>query len=44
MNVIVTDYNQHMGLVDKGGKMANSYSASWWTWKWTKITFPPLDL
>jgi len=29
--VIVTDYSQHMGYVDKGDRMANSCSISWRT-------------
>jgi hypothetical protein len=33
---IVMDYNQHMGYVDKGDRMANSYSISQRTFKWTK--------
>jgi len=34
--VIVTDYIWHMGYVDKGDRMANSYSVSQRTWKWIK--------
>ena len=42
---IVTDYNQHMGYVDKGDRMANSYSISRCTFKWTKkLFFHLLDL
>jgi len=33
---IVADYNRHMGQDDKAGRMANSYTASRRTWKWTK--------
>jgi len=36
---IVMDYNYHMGYVDKGDRMANSYSISCHTLKWTKILF-----
>jgi len=36
---LVTDYNYHMGYVDKGDRMANSYSISHRTLKWTKILF-----
>jgi len=38
---IVADYNRHMGYVDKGDRMANSYSISCRTWKWTNdmLTF-----
>jgi len=36
---IVMDYNHHMGYVDKGERMANSYSISWLTFKWTKKLF-----
>ena len=40
---IVADYNRHMGYVDKADRMANSYTASHRTWKWTKKTlFPPV--
>jgi hypothetical protein len=42
---IVEQYNRHMGYVDKGGRMANSYSISRRTWKWTKkLFFHLLDL
>jgi len=42
---IVMDYNHHMGYVDKGDRMANSYSISWCTFKWTKkLFFHLLDL
>jgi len=30
---IVADYNRHMGYVDKGDGMANSYSINHHTWK-----------
>ena len=30
----VADYDHHMSYVDKGDRMANSYSISCWTWKW----------
>ena len=36
---IVKDYNLHMGYVDKGDRMANSYSMSRRTFKWTKKLF-----
>jgi hypothetical protein len=36
---IVADYNRHMGYVDKGDRMTNSYSISRRTWKWTKKLF-----
>ena len=36
---VVADYNRHMGYVDKGDKMANSYSINRRTWKWTKKLF-----
>jgi hypothetical protein len=32
---IVADYNRHMGHVDDADTMANSYTASHRTWKWT---------
>jgi hypothetical protein len=35
----VADYNRHMGYVDKGDRMANSYSINRSTWKWTKKPF-----
>ena len=42
---IMMDYNNHMGYVDKGDKMANSYSISRRTFKWTKkLFFHLLDL
>ena len=33
------DYNHHMGYVDKSDRMANSYSTSRRTFKWTKKLF-----
>jgi hypothetical protein len=40
---VALDCNQHMGYVDKGDRMANSYSIQWWTRKWAKrIFFPPV--
>ena len=36
---IVADYNRHMGYVDKGNRMANSYSINRRTWKWAKKLF-----
>ena len=36
---IVADYNRHMGHVDNSDRMANSYTASRRTWKWTKKLF-----
>jgi hypothetical protein len=42
---IVMDYNRHMGYVDKGDRMANSYSIGRRTFKWTKkLFFHLLDL
>jgi len=42
---IVMDYNHHMGNVDKSDRIANSYSISRCTFKWTKkLFFPMLDL
>jgi len=42
---IVADYNRHMGHVDNTDRMANSYTASCQTWKWTKkLFFHLLDL
>ena len=40
----VMDYNHHMGYVDKGDLIANSYSISRCTFKWTKKLFYLLDL
>jgi hypothetical protein len=34
---IVEDYKRHMVYVDKGDRMANSYTISRRTWKWTPI-------
>ncbi|KAJ4444720.1 hypothetical protein ANN_06517 [Periplaneta americana] len=43
--LIVEDYNRHMGYVDKGDRMANSYTISHRIWKWTKkLFFYLLDL
>jgi len=36
---IVADYNRHMGHVDNADRVANSYTASRRTWKWTKKLF-----
>ena len=36
---IMMDYNHHMGYVDKGDRMANSYSISLRTFKWMKKLF-----
>ena len=33
----MADYNRHMGYVDKGDRMAETYSINCRTWKWTKI-------
>jgi len=42
---VVADYNHHMGHVDNADRMANSYTASCQTWKWTKkLFFHLLDL
>jgi len=42
---IVVDYNRHMGHVDNADRMANSYTASCRTRKWTeKLFFHLLDL
>jgi len=35
----VADYNRHMGHVDNSDRLANSYTASRKTWKWTKSSF-----
>jgi hypothetical protein len=41
----VADYNCHTGHVDNADRMANSYTASCRTWKWTKkLFFHLLDL
>jgi hypothetical protein len=40
---IVADYNRHMGHIDNSDRMANSYTASRRTRKWTKkAIFPPV--
>jgi hypothetical protein len=40
----VEDYNRHMCYVDKGDRMANSYSISCEIWKWTKkAVFPSVQ-
>ena len=36
---VVADYNCHVGYVNKADRMANSYTASRRTWKWTKKLF-----
>ena len=36
---IVADYNLHMGYVDKGDGMTETYSINRRTWKWTKKLF-----
>jgi hypothetical protein len=41
---IVEDYSRHIGYVDKGDRMANSYSSCRRTLKWTKWFFHLLDL
>jgi hypothetical protein len=42
---IVSDYNCHMGYIDKADRMASSYMATHQTWKWTKkLFFHLLDL
>jgi hypothetical protein len=33
----VEDYNRHMPYVDKGDRMANSYSVNCRIWKWMKM-------
>ena len=38
---IVADYNRHMRHADNADRMANSYTASRRTWKWTKKAFFP---
>ena len=35
----LADYNRHIGHVDNEDRMANSYTANRWTWKWTKKLF-----
>ncbi|PNF27168.1 hypothetical protein B7P43_G07847 [Cryptotermes secundus] len=45
MKPAILDYSMHMGYVDKADRMANSYSISRRTWKWTnKLFFHLLDL
>ena len=45
MPQIVADYNCHMGYVDKGDRMAETYSINRRTWKWTKkLSFHLFDL
>jgi hypothetical protein len=42
---IIQDYNRHMGYVDLGDRMTNSYSIQRRTWKWTKkLFFQLLDM
>jgi hypothetical protein len=42
---IVVGYSRHMGYVDMGDRMANSYFIGRCTWKWTKkLFFHQLDL
>ena len=36
---IVANYNRHMGYVDKGHRMTETYSINNCTWKWTKKLF-----
>jgi hypothetical protein len=36
---IVANYRRHMSYVDKGDRMANSYSINRHTWRWTKKLF-----
>jgi len=41
----VADYNRHMGYVDKGDRMTETYSINCRTWKWTKkLSFHLFDL
>jgi hypothetical protein len=40
---IVQDYSSHTGYIDRGGRMANSYTNSRHTWKWTKKQFSSLS-
>jgi hypothetical protein len=43
--VIIQNYNQLMGYVDKSDHMINTYSISRWAWKWMKkLFFHLLDL
>jgi hypothetical protein len=39
---IVMEYNHHMGYVDKGNRLTNSYNTSLRTFKWTKNIFSHL--
>jgi len=42
---IVADHKRHMGYVDRADRMANNYTATRRTWKWTKkLFFHLLDL
>jgi hypothetical protein len=42
---IVQDYHKHMGYIDLGNRMTNSYLIQRWTWKWTqKLFFHFLDM
>ena len=41
---IVADYNRHIGYVDKGDRMANTYSINRRAWKWTLFFFHLFDL
>jgi hypothetical protein len=42
---VALDCNQHMGYVDKGDRMTNSYSIQRWTRKWAKrIIFHQSDM
>jgi len=36
---IVADYNCHIGYVDKGDRMTETYSTNHRTWKWAKKLF-----
>jgi hypothetical protein len=36
---IIQDYNRHVGYVNLGDRMTNSYSIQRQTWKWTKKLF-----
>jgi hypothetical protein len=39
----VQDYNRHMGYINGSDRMANTYSNSRRTWKWTKKLFSSLS-
>jgi hypothetical protein len=39
--LISEDYTTHMGYADLSNRMANSYSVSKKTWKWTERTLLP---